>query len=338
MKKTHNKILLIFSLTIILIFALCGCNANTSDQGNDSAPDDTAQSSQEEVSGTIGIYSSFPTLPVLEYPSYMSEEFSCEVKEYDQSLQPLNELIDGNVDVCVAPLPAVLAAQLDGASVKILCNFYQMGSSLVVSPEQSISSVEDLCGKEVGYTEGSMEYALLIINLYNSGIDRSSITWKEIEPSQLNSALQTGAIDAYCSDASLAGTAFQEGYGKIISYPYVDDIGYGNMVMATTQEKIDENSDWLQEIVNVNYQVMEMSAPLENYGLSSAEALGLNPEGISLENGNYQWCWDMEEEYVMFTRNLCNYLYQMGIFDEIPDMNQLFDFSFLETRSQEFVR
>lgn len=159
-----------------------------------------------------------------------------------------------------------------------------------------------------------------------------------MEPSQLNSALQTGAIDAYCSDASLAGTAFQEGYGKIISYPYVDDIGYGNMVMATTQEKIDENSDWLQEIVNVNYQVMEMSAPLENYGLSSAEALGLNPEGISLENDNYQWCWDMEEEYVMFTRNLCNYLYQMGIFDEIPDMNQLFDFSFLETRSQEFVR
>ena len=56
-----------------------------------------------------------------------------------------------------------------------------------------------------------------------------------MEPSQLNSALQTGAIDAYCSDASLAGTAFQEGYGKIISYPYVDDIGYGNMFMETTK-------------------------------------------------------------------------------------------------------
>lgn len=338
MKKTHNKILLIFSLTIILIFALCGCNTNTASQENDSSPDDTASSSQEEVSGIIGIYSSFPTLPVLEYPAYMSEGVSCEVKEYAQSLQPLKELIDGSIDVCVAPLPAVLDAQLDGASVKILCNFYQKGSSLVVSADKSISSIDELVGKTVGYTEGSMEYALLIINLYNNGIDINSITWKEIEPSQLNSALQTGAIDAYCSDASLAGTAFQEGYGKIISYPYVDDVGYGNMVLVTTQEKIKENSDWLQEIVNVNYQVMEMSAPLENYGLSSAEALGLNPEGISLENGNYQWCWDMEEEYVMFTRNLCNYLYQMGIFDEIPDMNQLFDFSFLETRSQEFVR
>lgn len=338
MKKTHNKILLIFSLTIILIFALCGCNTNTASQENDSSPDDTASSSQEEVSGIIGIYSSFPTLPVLEYPAYMSEGVSCEVKEYAQSLQPLKELIDGSIDVCVAPLPAVLDAQLDGASVKILCNFYQKGSSLVVSADKSISSIDELVGKTVGYTEGSMEYALLIINQYNNGIDINSITWKEIEPSQLNSALQTGAIDAYCADASLAGTAFQEGYGKIISYPYVDDVGYGNMVLVTTQEKIKENSDWLQEIVNVNYQVMEMSAPLENYGLSSAEALCLNPEGISLEKDNYQWCWDMEEEYVMFTRNLCNYLYQMGIFDEIPDMNQLFDFSFLETRSQEFVR
>ena len=46
---------------------------------------------------------------------------------------------------------------------------------------------------------------------------------------------------------------------------------------------------------------LQASNPCRNS--SSAEALGLNPEGISLENDNYQWCWDMEEEYVMFTRS-----------------------------------
>ena len=106
----------------------------------------------------------------------------------------------------------------------------------------------------------------------------------------------------------------------------------------TTEAKIQEKRDWLQEMVNTNYQVMEMAAPLQHFGLSAAAEFGLDSQGILQERDNYQWVWDMEEEYVMFTRNLCNYLVQMGIFRSIPDMNTLFDFTFLENRSQEFVR
>ena len=81
-----------------------------------------------------------------------------------------------------------------------------------------------------------------------------------------------------------------------------------------------------------------MAAPIEDLGQSAAEDVCLDSQGILQERDNYQWVWDMEEEYVMFTRNLCNYLVQMGIFRSIPDMNTLFDFTFLENRSQEFVR
>ena len=108
--------------------------------------------------------------------------------------------------------------------------------------------------------------------------------------------------------------------------------------MVTTESKIEEKRDWIQEIVNANYQVMEMETPLDGYGLDAAEGLGLDAQGIAQEQDNVQWVWDMEEEYVMYTRNLCNYFYEMGIFEEMPDMNTLFDFTFLETRSQEFVR
>lgn len=134
-------------------------------------------------------------------------------------------------------------------------------------------------------------------------------------PLQLNAALKAGTIDAYCGDAALAGTAFMQGYGKILAYPYADDLGYGNLVLVTTEAKIQEKRDWLQEMVNTNYQVMEMAAPLEDFGLSAAAEFGLDSQGILQERDNYQWVWDMEEEYVMFTRNLCNYLVQMGISD-----------------------
>lgn len=81
-----------------------------------------------------------------------------------------------------------------------------------------------------------------------------------------------------------------------------------------------------------------MAAPLEDFGLSAAAEFGLDSQGILQERDNYQWVWDMEEEYVMFTRNLCKLPCPNGDFRSIPDMNTLFDFTFLENRRPEFVR
>ena len=317
---------------LFLLFTACGCSNGTPE------PVSSASASKPLEEGPAGIYSSFSTLPALEYPSYISDGFACEVKEYTGYTEPLEALEAGEVDVCAAPLPAVLQAQLNGVPVKILCNFYEKGSAIVTAAEQTVTSVEELAGKTVGYTDGSMEYALLRVALYNLGEELEAVTWKEMEPAELNKALEAGEIDAYCGDTALAGTAFMEGYGKILAYPYADDLGYGNLVLVTTESKIEEKRDWIQEIVNTNYQVMEMETPLDGYGLDAADGLGLDAQGVAQERDNYQWVWDMEEEYVMYTRNLCNYFYEMGIFKEMPDMNTLFDFTFLETRSQEFVR
>lgn len=172
---------------------------------------------------------------------------------------PLEALTAGKVDICVAALPSVLQAQLDGHTVKILCNFYQKGSAVVTAATKGIDSIEKLAGKTVGYTDGTMEYAQLRADLYNRQMDANAITWKEMAPLQLNAALKAGTIDAYCGDAALAGTAFMQGYGKILAYPYADDLGYGNLVLVTTEAKIQEKRDWLQEMVNTNYQVMEMA-------------------------------------------------------------------------------
>ena len=183
-----------------------------------------------------------------------------------------------------------------------------------------------------------MEYALLQINLYRLGISEETVVWKEMDPNQFNSALKSGEIDAYCGDAALAGSAVMEGFGRIISYPYLDDLGYGNQVIVTTDPVIEQKRDWLQEILNTHYQVIDLAVPSQDEWLPKAEALGLNAEGIILEQDNYQWLWDLEEEYVMFTRNLCNYFYQMGEYEKMPDMNALFDFNFLDTINREHVQ
>lgn len=95
---------------------------------------------------------------------------------------PLEALTAGKVDICVAALPSVLQAQLDGHTVKILCNFYQKGSAVVTAATKGIDSIEKLAGKTVGYTDGTMEYAQLRADLYNRQMDANAITWKEMAP------------------------------------------------------------------------------------------------------------------------------------------------------------
>ena len=220
----------------------------------------------------------------------------------------------------------------------MLCNFYAMGCSVVTAQGSGAQSLSDLPGKTVAFAQGSMEYALVRANFYNLGIDESTVTWVEMDPSQFNSALQSGEIDAYCGDVSLAGQAVVEGFGKVLSYPYLSDVGYDNLVIVTTGDKIEEKRDWLQQLIFAHYEVAEMVASVNGFfGPAEAEALGLSEEGILEEQGQYQWIWDLEEEDLMFIRNLSNYFVQMGVLEELPDMEALFDFTFLEKLSQEVL-
>lgn len=322
----------------VVLFAATTCSCTSSKKPVE--PNNSAPISQK-VTGSIGIYSSFSTLPVLKYPEYLSsmnEGYVCEIKKYQTFGEPLEALTAGEVDICIASLPAVLQAQLDGHSVKIVGNFFQKGSAVVASADTEIRKLQDLEGKKVGYTQGTMEYALLRANLYNLGIEENSITWKEIPPEQFNASLKAGNIDAYCGDAALAGAAQADGIGRIVSYPYLDDLGYGNQVLVTTDSAIQEKREWIQEILDTHYQVVDLVVPCQDCWLPDAEAIGLNTESIAIEKDNYQWLWDMEEEYVMYTRNLCNYLCKMQIFEEMPDMNTLFDFSFLDTVNRKYMQ
>lgn len=121
MKHSYKRFLAMAFSTVVWSAALCGCHSKAP------VSDSSAASSQMVEQGCIGIYSSFPTLPVREYPEYMSAGYSCKIQEFSQYAQPLEALTAGKVDICVAALPSVLQAQLDGHTVKILCNFYQKG-------------------------------------------------------------------------------------------------------------------------------------------------------------------------------------------------------------------
>lgn len=329
-----KKGLISIALSILcLAVILCGCTGHTSSESQSEL-----QSSQTILKeGKIGIQTGFSSLPVTEYPAYLDASYSCEIKEYELPSAPLEELLAGQIDLCVAPLSSILKVQAEGTSVKILCNFLQQNAALVASVEEGIETIKDLPSKTVGYTEGSSEYILSQLALQAEGIDSNTITWKNLSPSRLNEALKAGEIDAYCGDMAMSATAILEGFGKIISYPYQDALGTNNLVLATTESVITEKREWLQEIVNTHRTVIEMVAQNTDWKLSQAEKTGLSHKAVQIEESNFQWLWDMEEEYVVYTRNLASQMLHAGFLGNMPDLDNSFDFTFLEKTNQEFL-
>lgn len=96
MKHSYKKFLALAFSTVVWSAALCGCRSQAS------VLDSSAASSQTVEQGSIGIYSSFPTLPVREYPEYMSAGYSCKIQEFSQYAQPLEALTAGKVDIYTA--------------------------------------------------------------------------------------------------------------------------------------------------------------------------------------------------------------------------------------------
>lgn len=317
-------------LTTLLFTLLCGCSSP------DTAPDNQSETSSVSIqNGTISIYPSLACLYMDELSPYMNVEFDCKIIEKDSYGEALQTLLEGKSDVCAAPLSAVLKAQTQGEPVKILCNLFQKGTAVVGSPQ--IDTLQDLAGKTVAYTPDTMEYTLLYLKLKEEGMDPSKIEWREMEPKEMNQALSLGEIDAYCADPVTSGQAVASGIGKVIAYPYQEILGYNNIVLVSIQSAIEANREWIQEVVNANRQVVKMAAQNQDFLREKAQAKGWKADEILLEADNFEWVWDMEEEYVIYTRNLASQMTQAGLLKKMPNMDTLFDFTFLEKNNQEYL-
>ena len=331
MKHRKHRLLAIGTALILLGGMLCGCKASSAE----TLPEESAPAQIQ--AGTIAAQSGYPSSPLQEYSSYLSEGFSCTITEYSTPMETLDTLLSGESDLGVVPLPAIIKAQSEGQPLKILCNFFQKGATVVAPAEGDIDTIQDLKNRRVGYVEGSAEDTLLRLLLKSENIDSSTIEWISFKPEELNEALKSQTIDAYCGDMSYAGTAIIESFGKIISYPYQDALGYNNLVLVTTDSAISQKRDWLQEMVNTNRTVMEMVASNQDWQSSQAERLGIDPMAISVEQDNFQWLWDLEEEYVIYSRNLASQMLNDELISQMPDFNTSFDFTFLEKTNQEYL-
>jgi len=130
--------------------------------------------------------------------------------------------------------------------------------ALVVAADSDIQTAADLKGKTIAYVPGTMHHVLLLDVLERAGLDpNTDVKLVRIDLFDMGQALAGGQIDAFLSGEPYPTQAVQDGYGRILEYPYFgDSIGTINAAMIGTEDIIEQRPELVQKLVDAHVQAL----------------------------------------------------------------------------------
>ena len=156
-------------------------------------------------------------------------------------------LRSGAIDVGSTAGSAALLARSNGSPIKTIDIYSQPEwSAIVVGPKSSITSVEQLKGKQVAATKGTDPYFFLLQSLEANGLKAGDVTIQNLQHADGWAALQNGSVDAWSGLDPIMANAQKSG-AKLI-YRNVGFNTYG--FLNATESFLSSKPDVAQTVVN----------------------------------------------------------------------------------------
>ena len=305
---------------------LSGCGAGDSGSG---------QADSRQI--TVGTWKTAQTLTPYFYQDFVTEGDTVEVKPFTNPGDQKTALLAGSLDMTGTTIPTAITAAAAGEPVKIVASLCNKCSALVVGTDSDIETEADLKGKTIAYVPGTMHHVLLLDVLRRAGLDPDTdVTLVRIDFFDMGQALASGEIDAFLSGEPYPSQAVQQGFGRILSYPYFDDsIGTINAAMIVTEETIAQNPELVQQLVDAHIAATEYENENPDAWLDLAASFGTDRDLLEFSADNIELCWDIDEQYIRNCEKLAEQMVELGMIDQVPDIEAMFDLSFLENAKAE---
>jgi len=143
-------------------------------------------------------------------------------------------------------------------------------------------------------------------------------------------ALARGGIDAFLSGEPFPTLALQQGYGKILSYPYYgESIGTINAGMLVKRNTIEENPELVHQMVLAHARATQYLKIHKDEWLKKASKFGTPLAILKKAAPNMQLAWEMDESFIQKTRALGERMQALGVIEKQPDYKKLFDLTFV---------
>ena len=177
-----------------------------------------------------------------------------------------------------------------------------------------------------------MHHALMLDVLNRAGLDpEKDVELIRIDFFDMGQALADGKIDAFCSGEPYPSEAVVKGYGRVLSYPYFDDsISTINAAMIVTEDTIKKKPEVIQDLVNAHLKAADNLTQNQEKWFEKSYEFGTDKEIMEVSAENIELCGEIDEEFIEHTRNLAEKMKELGIIAEVPDIEALFDLTFLE--------
>lgn len=324
MKTVTGRLRIITTCILILgLFLLPGCGQ-----------EETSEVSQEIQ---VATWKTAQTIQPFFYENYLTQEQQITVLPFTNPGDMKTALLAGEVDMCGTTLVTAITAASKAEPVVVVSSLCNKCSALVVGKDSNIQSPADLKGKKIAYVPGTMHHILLLETLSKAGLDATKdVELLRIDFFDMGQALAQGTIDAFCSGEPYPSVAVSEGYGRVLSYPYFDDsIGAINAGMMTTKDEIANNRALIQQLVTAQAKSTEYLNSHPEEWLGKAAEFGTAVNVLETARSNMELSWDMDEQFIEQATMLAQQMKHLGVITNVPDMNQLFDLSFVEQTRQD---
>lgn len=314
----NKKLLSVILSAMILAGSMVGCGKKTE--------------SSDAKNMTVGTWKTAQTIQPFFYEDFSDESENLEVKPFTNPGDMKTALLSGDLDFTGTTWVTAIMAASKGEPIKVVASMTEKCSALVVGKDSGINTTKDLKGKTIAYVPGTMHHILLLEVLNRAGLDPDKdVTLKKIDFFDMGQALASGSIDAFCSGEPYPSIAVEEGYGKILEYPYYDDsIGYINAAMITTEDEIKENPEKIQELVDKHVKASKHLMASKEEWINKAAEFGTEKKYLEKSTENIELSWDITPETVEQVKKLAERMKELGMIEKVPDIDAMFDLSFLE--------
>lgn len=305
-----------------LIFGLAGCGAKKEDVN---------------INVKVGTWKTAQTITPFFYQDYLEADDKIEVMPFTNPGDMKTALLAGSLDMTGTTIVTAITAASKGEPVVIVSVLSNKCSALVVGKDSDIQKVADLKGKKIAYVPGTMHHLLLLEALTKAGLDpEKDVELLRIDFFDMGQALAQGTVDAFYSGEPYPSMAIADGYGRILLYPD-DKEGFGiiNSAMMTTKDEIKNNPEVIQKLVTAHVKATDHLNQDRDAWLEKAAEFGTDRKILDVAADNIQLFWDIDENYINSVKNLAQRMKEQGLITEVPDIDAMFDLSFIEKAKKE---
>jgi NitT/TauT family transport system substrate-binding protein len=284
----------------------------------------TGVSAQAPKLMRVGVHKGVVFVPALLLQSILGPNWKVELSYFGSPADMANAIVSHSIDIGYTGVTIAAIARSKGLPIVLAASSAGKGTAIIVGAKTAIHKMEDVRGKRFGQVVGGIQDVQFREELRKVGMTIKDINPIAIAFADLPQALQGGSIDVFCGGEPFSTKTIEDGYGRLLKYPYDTPVGTINAGILTHEATVQSNPDMIKAFVGAHRDaVTRLRGNLDEAAELGNKNWGF-PLGISrkaLDNVDLRWVIDDS-----FLSDLGNYMARMkdlGIIASVPDINKL---------------